>query len=363
MRRISWLLAAFVLASGLSATAHAQHRAPLYRGGIAWNDYGHGPTGGVSAAIRNNRLAANGWSGRGGYSSYRPYYNNWSGYSGISLSIGRPYVYPAYYYNGPYYGGYVAPYSYSSYYGTGLDYYGLSEYSNGTYYRPRSNYIEYNLPPVYYPAEVAYGPQAVKQFLGVDRNFGLGPLLNNAPAVNQPIVIERQPVVREAAKPVVQEINWEARKKADRFIELGDQNFKQQKFHDALLRYRMAIDAAPDYAVAYLRHGFSLIANRRYEEAAAAFSKAFARDPQIVASGFRIDQLYADNRMAREAHEEALAQAVLDNAGDGNLHFVMGMWLVFHGQADRSRKFFEKARELGVDAGLVAQAEADGRDL
>ncbi len=296
MRRISWVLAAFVLVTGLAGVASAQHRAPLYRSGIAWNDYGHGPTGGFSAAVRNNRLAANGWSGFGGYNSYRPYYNNWS--SNVSIGFGRPFGYSSFnYYNGPIYGGYISPYSYSSYYGSGLDYYGLGDYSHGTYYRPRSNYIEYNLPPVYYPAEVAYGPQAMKQFLGVDRNFGLGPLLNNQPIVNQPIVIERNNVVREAAKPVVQEINWEARKKADRFIELGDQNFKQQKFHDALLRYKMAIDASPDYAVAYLRHGFSLIGNRRYEEAATAFSKAFARDPRIVASGFRIDQRYGDNRL------------------------------------------------------------------
>ncbi len=54
---------------------------------------------------------------------------------------------------------------------------------------------------------------------------------------------------------------------------------------------------------------------------------------------------------------------MLDAPSNGDLHFVMGMWLVFHGEAERGRKFFEKARELGVDAGLVAQAEADGRDL
>ena len=377
MRWICVAVMTVALASVMQASAHADHKSPLYRGGIAWNDYGHGPTGGYHAAIRNNRLAANGWSGYGGYSSYRPYYNNWSG--NLSVNIGRPYGYSSFgYYNGPAYG-YASPY-YGGYYGSGLDYYygpgtgyyrsglgyyglGAYDYGYSTYYNPRSSYVDYYLPPVYYPAELNYGPQAVKQFLGVDRTFGLGPLLNNTPQVNQPIVIDRSNTVREAAKPVVKEINWEARKKADRFIEIGDQRFQEQKFHDALLRYKMAIEASPDYAVAHLRHGFSLIGNRRYEEAAVALKKAFTLDSEIVKSGFRIDQLYDDNRLARQAHEEGLAQAVLDAPSSGDLHFVMGMWLVFSGDLDRSRKFFEKARELGVDSGVVAQAENAGRDL
>lgn len=352
-----WMSVAVVtiLVGALTATAWADHKTPLYRGGISWNDYGHGPTGGYHAAVRNNRQAA----GFGGYSSYRPYYNNWSG----NLGYNRPYYgYSSSYYS---YGGpiYSGAYYYSPYYGAyGPGVYDY-DYGYGTYYSPRLNYVDYYLPPIYAPAELNYGPQAVKQFLGVDRTFGLGPLLNNTPQVSQPIVIDRSNTVRDVAKPVVKEINWEARKKADRFIEIGDQRFQEQKFHDALLRYRMAIEASPEYAVAHLRHGFSLIANRRYEEAAKALTKAFALDPQIVASGFRIDQLYDDNRLAREAHEEGLAQAVLDEPSSGDLHFVMGMWLVFSGDAERSRKFFEKAREFGIDTGTMAPPANGGRDL
>ena len=42
-----------------------------------------------------------------------------------------------------------------------------------------------------------------------------------------------------------------------------------------------AIGASPDYAVAHLRLGFSLVANRRYEEASVSLAKAFTLDPQI----------------------------------------------------------------------------------
>lgn len=357
MRWIGCAAVVAIVLGALGPSALAEHNTPLYRGGIAWNDYGYGPTGGYRAAMRNNRLASNGWSGLGGYSSYRPYYNHWSG--NVGLGFGRPYYgYSFGYYSGPLF----ADYYYSPYYGAyGPGYYDY--YGYGTYYSPRSNFVDYYLPPVYYPAELAYGPQAVKQFLGVDRTFGLGPLLNDQPVVNQPIVIERRDTAREVAKPVVQEIDWDARKKADRYIELGDNLFREQKFHDALLRYRLAVQASPDYAVAYVRHGFSLVAHRRYDEAADAFTKAFTLDRQIVASGFRIDQMYDDNLLAREAHEEALAQAVLDAPSDGKRHFVMGMWLVFSGQADRSRKFFEEARALGVNTAVVERPVDGARDL
>jgi Tfp pilus assembly protein PilF len=272
-----------------------------------------------------------------GYSFYRPYFNNWSG--SVYLGIGGPYGYSSFgYYNGPVYGfGYPYVYNYAPY---------------GTYCSPRTNYVDYYLSPIYQPAELAYGPQAMKQFLGLDRNFALGDL------VTQP-----RPVEVQAAKPIVSELSVEARQKADRFIELGDQNFKAQKFHDALLRYRMAIDAAPTYAMAHLRHGFSLVANRRYEEAARALAKAFALDPQIMKSGFRIDALYADNRMAREGHQEGLAQAALNEPSRGDLHFVVGMWLAFSGEVERSRKFFEKARELGIEAGATASTESNAKDI
>jgi Tfp pilus assembly protein PilF len=348
----------------------------LYRGAITNNDYygghrhigahslnGYSGYGGYSNYGYSN-YGYGGYSGYSGYSSYRPYYNNWAG--NVSINIGRPYyssygyggAYNPYYYGSGYYGG--------NYYGTGLygtglygtglyggGYYGGGVYSSGYL---SSRLYGYGLGNVYDP----YYGQAVYGLPGVAPYLGTGQSVIVNPVASQPTVIERE-VVRETAKPVVTEIDWTARAKADRFIEQGDTNFKAQKFHDALLRYKMAIEASPKYAVAHLRHGFSLIANRRYEEASKAFAKAFALDPQIAKSGFRIDQLYADNRMAREAHQEALAQAALDEDTSGELHFVVGTWLLFSGEADRSRKFFEKARDLGINADLVAQAS--GRDL
>lgn len=313
-----------------SPALYAQHGHGHGHGGGHGHNHGHGHHG--------HHHHHHGHGGFRGYSFYRPYFNNWS--SSVYLGVGSPYGYSSFgYFNGPVYGFGYNPYLY--------DY---APY--GTYYSPRTNYVDYYLSPIYQPAELAYGPQAMKQFMGLDRNFALGDL------VTQP-----RPVEVEAAKPIVTGPNLEARQKADRFIELGDQHFKAQKFHDALLRYRMAIDAAPTYPHAHLRHGFSLVANRRYEEASSALAKAFALDPQIMKSGFRIDALYADNRMAREGHQEALAQAALNEPNRGDLHFVVGMWLAFSGEIERSRKFFEKARELGIEAGAAANTESNAKDI
>jgi tetratricopeptide (TPR) repeat protein len=330
--------AAVGLAGRLGAQTHHHHGGgggALYRGGIAFNDYGYGPSGGH---YHHGAHTQPGWSALqryGGFNNYG-YYNNYNyGYNNYGYGRGYGYYYPSYYNSGIYLGvGYP-------YYGSSFGYYGgpivnsyYSPYLGGYY--GGLNY--------YYPNLATY-------------NYVVPPAIDPGPAA--------APAEVETLKPVVKEIDWDARKKADNYMELGDVLFKQQKFHDALLRYRMAVAAAPDYPMAYLKHGVALIAQRRYEEASQAFAKAFALDPKIIESGFRIDQLYADNRLAREGHEEALAQAALDDPDNSALHFDLGMWLVFNGQAERSRKFFERARDLGMKPPAAAPAEnaVGARDL
>jgi hypothetical protein len=43
-----------------------------------------------------------------------------------------------------------------------------------------------------------------------------------------------------------------------------------------------------------------------------------------------------------------LAQAALNDGNNGELFWALGNWLVFNGEAERSVKFFEKAKALGV---------------
>lgn len=318
MRRF-WIAAlAIVSTLALASPSPAQHH---HHGGHHHGHHHHGHHHHGHHHHHGSGVYFNTWTSS-------PYWGGYGGYLNRSLWLGVGPGYSSFtYYNGPVYG-YYDPYLYD---------YGL---------------YGYYLPGYTSAADLGFGPQGVKDLLGVDRNFALRPLQQPADP----------PPADNGIQPQVKEIDWDARTKADRYIELGDQHFQQQKFYDALLRYRMAVNADPNYAVARLRHGFSLVALRRYEEASTVLQKAFALDPQIVKSGFRLDELYADNRMAREGHEEALAQAALDEPERGDLHFVLGMWLLFSGEPDRSRKFFERARDLGLSS-TPADTPDGARDL
>src|SRR5690606_16566065 len=77
-----------------------------------------------------------------------------------------------------------------------------------------------------------------------------------------------------AALPPLRAANAEARARAERFIQIGDNYFDQQNFRSAYVRYDQATDAAPDMVEAQLRKGQSLIALGNYEMAAQAFKVA-----------------------------------------------------------------------------------------
>jgi tetratricopeptide (TPR) repeat protein len=247
------------------------------------------------------------------------------GYRSFYLSPGYPAFYP---------GVVPPPYGYDSYY------YGASS-PYGIYYNPRANYADYYLPPLYAPAELNYGPQAMKQFMGLDRNLGLEPF-QPRPA---PVVVDKP----APARPVVRESNLEARRRAGHFMTLGDSLFREQRHHDALQQYKKASEIAPDLTEAYFRQGHALVATTRYELAAAAFKRGAAIDPDWTRAGFQLDDLYADTRVAKTSHLETLAAAALAAPNDADLMFVLGVFLYFDGQPERSQKFFQRSAALSAD--------------
>jgi len=207
----------------------------------------------------------------------------------------------------------------------------------GVYYEPRSNYVDYYLPPVYYPAELSYGPQAMKQFMGVDRTFGLGPLLDRPD----------EPAGRRVdLKPVVRISNAESRDRAGRFIEFGDARFGEQQYHEALQRYKSAAAAAPDVAEAYYKQGLALLATGRYELAVAALKRGVALDPGWPKGDFRLDSVYRDTRIAKTGHLDALAHTALTHPHNADAIYLIGVFLYFDGQGDRAQKFLRRAAEL-----------------
>lgn len=277
------------------------------------------------------------------YHRYRPSYFSFGfSFSPRRVHYHRSYYptrvyYPRVYYPRVYYPrvvSYVSPYFCSTpSYSTG--YYG---YTGTTYYNPSSNYVNYQLPAVSYPAELSYGPQAVKQFMGVDRNFALGPLLN------QP---DRDALVRPVVTDIkIRATNAETLKKARGYLAIGDDLFRRQKFHSALQQYKTATRFAPELAEGYFRQGHALVATSRFDLATEAFKRGLKTDANVAKSDFLLSEIYGDAKMAKTAHLENLATAALDRDSDADLMFLLGVFLHFDGQADRGVKFFQRANDL-----------------
>ncbi|MHB8973323.1 MAG: tetratricopeptide repeat protein [Pirellulaceae bacterium] len=212
----------------------------------------------------------------------------------------------------------------------------------GIFFDPSTNTAEYYLPPTYAPAELSYGPLAVDRFLGIRRS----PLEVAPPAAVAPDVTPRE-VTPAGVAGKLRKSNEEARARGTRFLEFGNSLFLEQRFHEALQRYKSAIEAAPDMSEAYVREGFALIAVNQYRLATKAFKIALELDPEYVKSGFRLDDLYGDNRLAKTSHLELLAREAIEKPGDADLLFLVGISLYTDGEVERARRFLAKATEFG----------------
>jgi hypothetical protein len=78
--------------------------------------------------------------------------------------------------------------------------------------------------------------------------------------------------------------------------------------------------------------------------------------PDWPSSDFRLDALYGDAALAKQAHQDSLANAALRDPNDADLLFVLGVFLHFDGQSERAKKFFAKSQELKSDAAPYVNA-------
>jgi hypothetical protein len=239
-------------------------------------------------------------------------------------------------------------------------------YTGGAYYNPSANFALYNLPATYQPAELAYGPLAVKQFLGLDRNFALGPL--REPPVRLPLIgggvagrelaLDRGEI--KAARPVVRISSIESRRKAERYLAEGDTLFRAQKFHSALQKYKLASNSAPDVAETYWRQGHAMIATSNFSLAAGVFKRAIALSDDIGRADFTLDHLYGAAGAAKIVHIEQLAAHALEHSDTSDPYFLIGVTLAYDGQRERAGKFFERAADLAGGSGGHIAAFRDG---
>lgn len=187
----------------------------------------------------------------------------------------------------------------------------------------------------YYPAAYAYPPTYVPV---------PAPL---APARIIPDPAQFDPALQPAPKTKAKVTNAETKAKAGRFLAYGDANFGKQKYLPAAERYKTATEIAPDIAESYLRQGFALVAIGQYESAAKAFRRGLKVRSNWSDSGFRLDQIYGADRLAKTAHLENLAKAVEANPLDSELLVTLGVQLYFDGQRDRAGVFLGRASQLG----------------
>lgn len=223
-------------------------------------------------------------------------------------------------------------------------YYGYG--ATGLYFNPLTNTTEYYLPPVFAPAEWNYGPAAANRLLGLPPNVPMAPAPDGAAAVEADDDDAPSPDVIVSR---LRKSNAESIARGQRYVEFGNALFLAERFHEALQRYKSALEAAPDQADTYLRQGFALIAVNQYRLATKAFKIALQLDPNLVRNEFRLDDLYGVNQLAKDAHLEALAREALDHPADGDLFFLVGVTLQTDGEAARAQRFFLKAAELGGD--------------
>ena len=155
------------------------------------------------------------------------------------------------------------------------------------------------------------------------------------------------PTPKAIEKPTVRATGAASKASAGKFLGYGDVNFKKQKYHSAVERYKTAARIAPDLAETYFRQGFALVAMGNYPSAAKAFRRGLGVRSDWTDAPFRLAELYGDNQLAKTAHRESLAKAVEANPFDAELLMLLGLHIFFDGQAERSEVFFARVAQLG----------------
>lgn len=321
---------------------------------------------GMRQADRHNPFAS-------GSVSTRPGTNYSLGATIIGGTFGFGTGYP--YYGYPFDGGYpVYPYSgYSPYGGGYYPYYEpyVSPYYYGGYRRYPVMY-----PPVILPADALYGPRALERFFnGTNVNNNPPVIVNIDPGVNVPANNGNNNNAN-VAKPEpkwAREVSLAMRERAWRFMDLGDEAFREQDYRGAYEKYRSAARAAPRVVEAYLKQAQAMIALGTYDQALAAYGKALALPPLWATANFSLTRQYGDDaagNVLKTKHLDQLAAAAEKDPNNADLMLLIGMELYYDQQPDRAVNFLRKAQQLGGQVielpdqdALPPAADANGDDL
>ncbi len=134
---------------------------------------------------------------------------------------------------------------------------------------------------------------------------------------------------------------------ARRLMGFGDRHFQDRNYSAAWQRYQDAAEAAPGLAGPYLGQGVVFVATGAYDRAAKAFQRALQTPFQPSEPLPKLERLYGERQADKRNHLNALAAAALEDPGNGELLFVLGVFLYLDGQQDRAKPFLQRAAQLG----------------
>jgi len=83
--------------------------------------------------------------------------------------------------------------------------------------------------------------------------------------------------VRDLVYPIVRESSNGARRRAEAYVDLGDQLFRKGQHHAALAQYKLAATASSDWGAPYYRQAIAAVAMKQYDEAAALMRRRECR--------------------------------------------------------------------------------------
>jgi hypothetical protein len=133
-----------------------------------------------------------------------------------------------------------------------------------------------------------------------------------------------------------------------RQVALGRQAFAAREYGRAELRFRDAVAALPDDAMAYFLLAQARFALGKYREAIDAITEGMRLRPDWPAERFRPLELYEGNVGDYAEHMHRLAEAFARWPDDPVLLFLSAHELWFDGRKAEAAALFERAAALGV---------------
>jgi hypothetical protein len=134
----------------------------------------------------------------------------------------------------------------------------------------------------------------------------------------------------------------------------GDHHLRNQKWLQAYIDYKRAVQIASDRADAHLRLAMTLVALGQYDSAGVSLKRALLLDPGLPQSEFTLDNLFGPgSELARNSIAHKLLEHVRADIRDPDRLFLFGAWLHFDDDP-RAREFLETGLRLAGEGSHFA---------